>query len=170
MSSELPKKFVAAAIIVAILAAVLLGMAIESTMKPSQTTTVANSKYADITLMVQGDLTLGPDNNTHDSFVPCNFTVYTSQTVNLTIYNYDSMPHSFTSTTLNVNFQIPASTTTGVSTVSHFQFNETTPGSYRWWCAIPCDNDAGGWAMTTGSDGQPDQIGYMGGFVSVLQG
>ena len=77
--------------------------------------------------------------------------------------------HSFTSPTLEtVAFQIPASQTNEVPAVSHFQFTETQSGVYRWWSRIPCDTDAGGWAMTTGSDGQPGQIGFMGGFVTVL--
>ena len=65
---------------------------------------------------------------------------------------------------------VPPSNETGVPTVSNFQFNEATAGVYRWYCNYPCDTHSGGWDMTTGSDGQPDQIGYMGGFVTVLQG
>jgi uncharacterized cupredoxin-like copper-binding protein len=167
MSSDL-SKVVVAAFIVVILAAIVLGMVIGYDLKPASTTVSGTAKYADVTLMVQSDLTLGPDNQTHDTFVPCNFTVYAGQVVNLTVVNYDNAPHSFTSPTLNVAFQIPGSQTNGVPSVSHFQFTETQSGVYRWWCNIPCDTDSGGWAMTTGSDGQPGQIGFMGGFVTVL--
>lgn len=168
MSSDL-SKLVVAAFAVVVLAAVVLGMVIGYNLKPASTVSSDTAKYADITLLVQSDLTLGPDNQAHDSFVPCNFTVYAGQTVNLTVVNYDNGDHSFTSPSLNVAFQIPGSQTTGVPAVSHFQFTEAQAGVYRWWCTDPCDTDAGGWAMTTGSDGQPGQIGYMGGFVTVLQ-
>ena len=91
--------------------------------------------------------------------------------VNLTIISYDDgRAFILTSPGLGVNFLVPPSNETGVPTVSNYQFNEATAGVYRWWCTYPCDTDAGGWAMMTGSDGQPDQIGYMGGFVTVLQG
>jgi plastocyanin len=143
MSSDL-SKVVVAAFIVVILAAIVLGMVIGYDLKPASTTVSSTTKYADVTLVVQSDLTLGPDNRTHDTFVPCNFTVYAGQTVNLTVVNYDNAPHSFTSPTLNVAFQIPGSQTNGVPAVSHFQFTETQSGVYRWWCSIPCDTDSGG--------------------------
>ena len=159
---------VVAAFVSVMLAAIVLGMVIGYDLKPATSATSNTAKYADVTLMVQSDLTLGPDNQTHDTFVPSNFTVYAGQIVNLTIVNYDNGPHSFTSPTLNVDFQIPASQINGVPSVSHFQFTEAVAGSYRWWCTVACDTDSGGWAMTTGSDGQLGQIGFMGGFVTVL--
>jgi hypothetical protein len=119
--------------------------------------------------MVQGGFTLGPDNQTHDSFVPCDFTVYSGQLVNLTIFNYDSAPHSFTSPTLNVNFQIRESQTDGFPAISSFLFSAPEPGVYRWYCSLPCDSESNGWAMGDGKDGQPGQIGFMGGFVNVLK-
>ena len=138
-------------------------------LKPTTTSVSSAPKTADITLVVQSDVKLGPDGLLHDAFTPCNLTVYAGQEVELSIINYDNGEHSFTSSSLGVNFVVPPSNETGIPTVSNFQFNETTAGVYRWYCTYPCDMDAGGWAMTTGSDGQPDQIGYMGGFVTVLQ-
>jgi hypothetical protein len=168
MSGTFPRAFVFLAFSVALIASALLGMVIWSSFRPvSSTSSVPRTAY--VTLMVQGDLMLGPDNKTHDTFVPSNFTVYAGQIVNLTIINYDLMPHSFTSPGLNVDFQIPSSQTDGVPMFSHFQFSELNSGIYRWWCAIPCDTDANGWAMSNGNDGQPGQIGYMGGFVTVLE-
>jgi len=168
------RAFVLISFALIIIASAVLGIVIESNVKTtstlSQTPPSPTAQYADVTMVVQGDLALGPDNQTHDAFVPCNFTVYTGQTVNLTIVNYDNMPHSFNCPALNVDFQATPSTTLGVPSVSHFQFAEPTAGIYRWWCTDPCDNDRNGWAMTTGRDGQPGQIGFMGGFVTVLQG
>ena len=164
----MPRTFVAAAVVVVLLAAVVLGMIIGDNLKPSATTASIAAKSVDITLVVQGGSTLGPDGKLHDAFDPCNFTVYANQEVNLTIVNYDSGSHTFTSLTLNVNFLVPPSQTSGVPSISQFQFSETKAGVYRWWCSYPCDTGASGWAMTTGSDGQPGQIGFMGGFVTVL--
>jgi len=158
------------AFFVVILAGVVFGIIIGYNLKSSAPAVSSTPKTADITLVVQGDVLLGPDGNLHDAFTPCNFTVYASQEVDLTIVNYDSGEHTFTSPTLGVNFIVPPSNVTGVPTVSNFQFTESTAGIYRWYCSYPCDTDSRGWAMTTGSDGQPDQIGYMGGFVTVLQG
>ncbi len=169
MGENFPRIFVFLAFSVALIAAALLGMVVESSVRPIVYPSSNAPTTAFVTLMIQGDLTLGPDNKTHDAFVPTDFTVYSNQDVNLTIVNYDSMPHSFTSPTLGVDFQIPASSAVGVPAISHFQFSEANAGEYRWWCAIPCDTDANGWAMTNGSDGQPGQIGFMGGFVTVLK-
>ena len=170
MSNGNLSKIVWLAFVVVILAAVVLGLIIGYDLKPASTPVSSTPKTADITLVVQGDVKLGPDGELHDAFTPCNFTVYAGQEVVLTIVNYDSGEHTFTSPSLGVNFIVSPSNVTGVPTVSNFQFNETTVGVYRWYCTYPCDTDAGGWAMTTGSDGQPDQIGYMGGFVTVLAG
>ena len=123
------------------------------------------AKTVDIATTVIPDVKLGADGATHDAFNPTNFTVYVGQTVNLTIINYDDMPHTFSSTALGVSFNVPGSTQAGVPSVVHYQFTVDKAGVYRWWCATPCDS----WAMSSGFDGQLGQIGYMGGFVSVLQ-
>ena len=170
MSSGDFSKIAWLAFVVVVLAAVVLGLIIGYDLRPASTAVSSTPKTADITLVVQSDVKLGPDSKLHDAFTPCNFTVYAGQEVDLTIVNYDNGEHTFTSSSLGVNFIVPPSNVTGVPTVSNFQFNEATVGVYRWYCAYPCDTDAGGWAMTTGSDGQPDQIGYMGGFVTVLAG
>jgi len=168
LSSNDLSKVMWMAVIVVLLATAVLGMIIGYNLKPASTSTSATPKTADITLVVQGDVKLGPDGNLHDAFTPCNFTVYAGQLVDLTIVNYDNGEHSFTSPSLGVNFPVPGTNETGAPTVSTYQFTEATAGVYRWYCTYPCDTDSGGWAMTTGSDGQPCQIGYMGGFVMVL--
>ena len=157
------------AFFIVVLAAVVAGAIIGYNLKTT-TTTVSVPKTLNITLVVQGDVKLGPDGLLHDAFTPCNFTVYAGQEVNLTIINYDNDEHSFTSPSLGVNFVVPPSNETGVPSVSNYQYNEATAGVYRWHYTYPCGTDGGGWDMTTGSDGQPDQIGYIGGFVTVLQG
>ena len=153
---------------VAILAIGVLGIIIGYNLKPAATPVSTAPKPADVTLTVQGAVKMGPDGQLHDAFTPSNFTVYAGQLVDLTIISYDSGEHTFTSTSLGANFMVPASNATGIPSVSNFQFTAASAGVYRWYCADPCDTVAGSWAMTNGSDGQPGQIGYMGGFVTVL--
>ena len=159
MSSGDFSKIVWLAFVVVVMAAVVLGLVIGYDMKPATTNISSVPKTADITLVVQSDVKLGPDGLMHDAFTPCNFAVYAGQEVDLTVVNYDNAEHSFTSPTLGVNFVVPPSNETGVPAVSNFQFNEATAGVYRWYCIYQCDTDAGGWAMNTGSDGQLGQIG-----------
>ena len=161
-------KVVWLAFIVVIFAAGVLGVIIGYNLKPAAAPTSSTPKPADITLVVQGGVKMGPDGQLHDAFTPCNFTVYADQTVDLTIVSYDTGQHTFTCPSLGLNFQVPASNETGIPTVSNFQFTASSAGVYRWYCADPCDTDAGGWAMTNGVDGQPGQVGYMGGFITVL--
>ncbi|MGA3112537.1 MAG: hypothetical protein ABSE15_11030, partial [Candidatus Bathyarchaeia archaeon] len=98
MSSDFPKTFAVAAVIVVLLAVGVLGAIIGYNLKPASTSNGgAPREAADITLSVQGSLLLGPDGKLHDAFVPCNFTVYANQVVNLTFVNLDGADHSFTS-------------------------------------------------------------------------
>jgi len=96
----------------------------------------------------------GPDGKWHDAASNANFTVKPGQTVNLTVYNYDS-PHSFTAPGLGVDQVFPGGTASNPS-VTHFSFKApTTPGRYLWHCKVPCDP----WAMV--------HPGYMEGYVTV---
>lgn len=102
----------------------------------------------------------GPDGKWHDAYLPGNFTVHAGDKVTVTVYNYDSGSHTFTSATLSpsgaINEMIPA----GSETAPHkTTFTFTAPsktGKYLWWCAMPCDP----WAMA--------HIGYMRGYVTVV--
>lgn len=97
----------------------------------------------------------GPDGQWHDSYIPANLTVRAGSTVTMTVLNYDTSPHSFTSPTLKVAQTIAAGTAQGPAKTT-FQFTApAVAGKYLWICAIPCDP----WAMAT--------IGYMRGYVTV---
>jgi plastocyanin len=99
---------------------------------------------------------LGPDGKWHDAFVPADFTVHAGDKVTVTVENYDSSPHSFTSPSMGVNEIIAGGGTPSAPHESTFTF--TAPkkaGAYQWWCSVPCDP----WAMK--------HNGYMRGIVTV---
>jgi len=135
-------------------------------------------------LAIKPDSKRGSDGKTHDAFLPStNLNVKAGQRVRVTIYNYDDMPHSFTSPALAKGAPIPQNeqqmqgtpqdlkvmplpgvgvdqTLAGGSdkrpskTIVTF----TAPakaGSYIWYCKLPCD----AWAMS--------HAGYMIGRVKV---
>ena len=90
----------------------------------------------------------GSDGKWHDAFLPANFTAIAGVPVKVTVFNYDDMPHSFTSPSLNVNKIIPAAKGDTPGKVT-FTFTAKKAGKYLWWCAKPCDP----WAMA--------HVGYM---------
>lgn len=98
----------------------------------------------------------GPDGKWHDAFLPADFTVHPGAQVTVTVTNYDSGQHTFTSPSLGVNAIIPGGGT--LSAPHQMTFTFTAPkkaGKYQWWCAVPCDP----WAMAHNE--------YMRGFVTV---
>jgi plastocyanin len=102
---------------------------------------------------------LGSDGKYHDAFLPGNLAVHAGDAVTVTVYNYDPMPHSFTSSSLSstqlINEMIPAGSA-GAPTKTTFTFTApSNPGKYAWWCAIPCDP----FSMT--------HVGFMRGYVTV---
>jgi plastocyanin len=117
------------------------------------------SKPQAVKLMVKADDEhgrRGPDGKWHDAFLPANFTVHPGDTVTVTVDNYDSGPHTFTSPSLGVNETIPGGGS--LSAPHQVTFKFTAPkklGKYQWYCALPCDP----WAMA--------HNGYMRGFVTV---
>ncbi len=111
-----------------------------------------------LTLIVRSDAEharRGPDGTWHDAFLPADFTVRARRRVTVTVYNYDVMPHSFTSSALGVDATVPAGSADTPSKTTFSFVAPATPGSYQWWCALPCDS----WAMV--------HDGYMRGQVTV---
>ena len=131
-----------------------------------------------VNLSIEADAKKGPDGKMHDAFFPnTNLSVRAGQRVRVTIYNYDDMPHSFTSPALPKGAAIPVphrlrgffageavfDTLTIdehlVSNPSKTVLTFTAPrngGSYIWYCKLPCDD----WAMA--------HFGYMVGRVKVI--
>ncbi len=87
---------------------------------------------------------MGSDGAWHDAFLPADFSVRAGATVSVTVYNYDDMPHTFTSDGLGTN-QTIAGGAEDKASVTTFTFHAPQKaGSYDWYCALPCDP----WAMT----------------------
>src|SRR5690242_1994511 len=89
------------------------------------------------TLRMKPDAKAGSDGNKHDATLPADFSVRAGQTVRLTIYNYDDMPHSFTSPGLARGAAIPAAMQQMQGTAQDLKVmpmagmgvNQTIPGS-----------------------------------------
>lgn len=99
---------------------------------------------------------LGPDGQWHDAFLPANITVHAGDKVTITFTNYDGGPHSFVSPSLGINQLINGGgslTSPRTATVTFIAPKQ--PGTYAWWCGVPCDP----WAMK--------HDGYMRGHVTV---
>jgi hypothetical protein len=136
----------------------------------SSTTSTSNGQQAAVVLhyTVSGssDGAVGPDGKKHDTFVATDpKPIMAGQPVTISIKNTDEMPHSMTSPDLKLNIMIPGAKNGKAGTVN-FTFTPSTPGTYRWWCAIPCDTDNAAWAMTSASSG-PGQDGFMAGTITV---
>ncbi len=140
-----------------------------------------------ITYQVVGaeDGVLGPDGRRHDTFkATSSASVVAGRPVTIEIENQDGMPHSFTIPELGIDRLVPAAANGNPGKVT-FTFTPTASGTYRWFCALPCDQDNGGWAMGTygtmgggmmggGTAGggmmQPGVDGFMAGYISVTTG
>jgi plastocyanin len=97
----------------------------------------------------------GADGQWHDAFLPADFSVEAGATVKVTVYNYDDMPHSFTSAGLDTNAKIPSGTEEKASKTTFTFKAPDKAGSYEWICAVPCDP----WSMA--------HNGFMKGHVTV---
>lgn len=140
-----------------------------------------------ITFMVVGasDGASGPDGRRHDTFrATSSTTVVAGRPVTIEIANSDEMPHSFTIRQLGIDRLVPAAANGNPGMVT-FTFTPTTSGTYRWFCALPCDQDNGGWAMGPyasmnggmmrggtmgGGMVEPGVDGFMAGYISVTAG
>ena len=100
--------------------------------------------------VVAGDR-LGPDKIKHDYFTKTEFAVKVGQKLELKIDNTDEGEHSITSPVLGVNIVIKP----GLHT---YQIVVKEKGRFSWFCVIPCDDTANGWAM--------QHAGFMSGYIT----
>jgi hypothetical protein len=94
---------------------------------------------------------LGPDGIKHDYFTKTEFAVRVGQRLDLKIDNTDQGEHSITSPEIGVNVIVKP----GVHT---YQVVVKEKGRFSWFCVIPCDDNANGWAM--------QHAGYMSGYIT----
>lgn len=104
-----------------------------------------------VDVKVLGAVKNGPDGKKHDIFTKSEFTVKVNQPLKLRIDNTDDVPHSISSPTAGVNIIAQP----GVHT---YQLIVHRAGRFQWYCLLPCDGDAGGWAM--------QHVGYMSGHIT----
>lgn len=94
---------------------------------------------------------LGPDGIKHDYFTKTNFAAKVGQKIDLKIDNTDEGEHSITSPEIGVNIIVKP----GVHT---YEIVVKEKGRFSWFCVIPCDDQANGWAM--------QHAGYMSGYIT----
>jgi hypothetical protein len=94
---------------------------------------------------------LGPDGKKHDAMTQTEFSVKVGQKLQMTVDNTDEGEHSITSPEIGVNIVLKP----GIHT---YQLVVKEKGRFSWFCVIPCDSEANGWAM--------QHAGYMGGYIT----
>jgi hypothetical protein len=93
----------------------------------------------------------GPDGKKHDAMTQTDFTVKVGQKLELRINNTDQGEHSITSPQIGVNLIIKP----GIHT---YEVVVKEKGRFSWFCLIPCDSEANGWAM--------QHAGFMAGYIT----
>ncbi len=93
----------------------------------------------------------GPDGKKHDAFTVTEYHVKVGQPETLRIDNADNSPHSISSPEAGVNIIAQPGVHTYTLTVDK-------AGRFEWYCMLPCDSDAHGWAM--------QHTGYMSGYIT----
>lgn len=119
--------------------------------KQAAATAAAPVAVQTVDVKIEGSWKVGPDGKKHDAFTKTEYAVKVGQPLKLRIDNTDDVPHSITSPTAGVN--IVAQPGTHVYTMVVHQ-----AGRFQWYCMIPCDSDANGWAM--------QNPGYMSGYIT----
>jgi heme/copper-type cytochrome/quinol oxidase subunit 2 len=115
---------------------------------PSASSKPAAASVVDV--KIAGAAKSGPDGKKHDMFTKTDFVVKVGQPVTLKIDNTDDVPHSITSPVAGVNIVAQPG-------VHSYTLAVSKAGKFQWSCMLPCDGDAGGWAM--------QNPGYMSGYI-----
>ena len=115
----------------------------------ASTAPAASAKAVDLKII--GSYKKGPDGKLHDAFTTTEFAVKVGQPLTLKIDNTDNSPHSITSAVAGVNIIAQP----GVHT---YTLLVNKAGKFEWNCMLPCDTDAGGWAM--------QNPGFMSGYIT----
>lgn len=115
---------------------------------------------------------VGPDGLSHETVVPANFVVRAGSPVQVRVINLDDTRHSITAPRLGLDAIVRAgrnNEATGkvIPVTTTFTFTPKKTGVYRWYCRLPCDQEANFWAMGDGYRG-PSREGFMAGFIIVI--
>jgi len=120
-----------------------------STSTPSSGAGALPAKLISVKVIAGGKL--GPDKIMHDTFDKTEFAVKVGQKLDIRIDNTDEGEHSITSPQIGVNIVVKP----GIHT---YELVVKEKGRFSWFCVIPCDDEANGWAM--------QHAGYMSGFIT----
>ena len=127
----------------------------------------------EIVVSILPDTLPGPDGRRHTAFIPANFVLRADQSTTLIIVNYDMQAHTISAPELGVNMPVPGARPSArrgrppTPSIVRYRVTLTRKGVFRWYCGTPCDQGAGGWAMTSGFDGK-GRDGYMAGYFVVI--
>jgi uncharacterized cupredoxin-like copper-binding protein len=116
---------------------------------PSTVASTAPAKLVDLKIIPISKM--GPDGKKHDAFTQTEFAVKVGQVLKLRIDNKDEGEHSITSPVVGVNVLVKPGIHTYTMVVNK-------AGRFEWYCLVPCDSDAKGWAM--------QNPGYMSGYIT----
>lgn len=109
----------------------------------------------------------GPDGQKHDTFWTEDSTVVPlGAIVTVEVKNYDDGAHGMVFPDLGLAKEVAGGGKDDQPAVTTFKFTASKAGSFRWYCPVPCDTDAGAWAMSTSSGGN-GQEGFMAGLITV---
>ena len=106
---------------------------------------------ATLKVKIEGGVKPGPDGKKHDAYSVTNFPVKVGVPLKLRIDNTDDVPHNIVSPAVGVSIIVKP----GVHT---YTLQVNTAGRFQWFCTIPCDTDANGWAML--------HAGFMSGYIT----
>ncbi len=115
------------------------------------TTAIASLPTRTISLKIIPESKPGLDGAKHDYLTQTEFAVKVGQKLELKIDNTDEGEHSITSPQIGVNIVIKPG-------VHIYELVVKENGRFSWFCVIPCDSNANGWAM--------QHAGFMSGYIT----
>lgn len=131
----------------ALLSTTVLTGALTVSAKTARAAASTGLKHQNLTLTILPGSRLGPDGKMHDTYSPADETIVAGVPTTISIDNYDTGTHSFTSSALGLSIQVKASKKNGVPAVTDYTFTPKKTGDFTWLCIDKCDGAANGWAM-----------------------
>jgi hypothetical protein len=154
---------IVAALLMSMVALIQSGDKHESSVSSSQPASQSSAKAAALgtssaapgvfDVKIIGGEKPGPDGKKHDFVTKTEYDVKVGQPVKLRIDNTDDVPHSISSPEAGVSIIAQP----GVHT---YTLLVNKAGKFLWYCMLPCDGDAHGWAM--------QHPGYMSGYIRAV--